>query len=185
MSGRKVVHPTFRPLLSLWIKEIISLEPLNHRLLVSTHFLCVILRESTNSECPAVDPRTKCNRSLLWELRRISVLNYFLKVLVSLIIVYIEFEETSVHLVEGEEDLYVESIVKGTVIYMGNNKQQETIEDVPCGNIVTLVGLDDVITKSATFTNDEKVDAHIIRAMNFLVSAFMQIDIQCKSQRTT
>ncbi|PQP97449.1 hypothetical protein Pyn_30902 [Prunus yedoensis var. nudiflora] len=66
--------------------------------------------------------------------------------------------------VPGErKDLYVKNVQR-TVIWMG--KKQETVEDVPCGNTVALVGLDQFITKNATLTKKE-VDAHPIRAMKF------------------
>ncbi|KAL0284936.1 UNVERIFIED_CONTAM: Elongation factor 2 [Sesamum radiatum] len=70
--------------------------------------------------------------------------------------------------VPGEKkDLYVKSVQR-TVIWMG--KRQETVEDVPCGNTVAMVGLDQYITKNATLTNEKEVDAHPIRAMKFSVS---------------
>jgi elongation factor 2 len=53
--------------------------------------------------------------------------------------------------VPGEKkDLYVKSVQR-TVIWMG--KKQETVEDVPCGNTVAMVGLDQFITKNGTLTN--------------------------------
>ncbi|GER42187.1 elongation factor 2 [Striga asiatica] len=79
---------------------------------------------------------------------------------------------------EGQYSKSVESMV----IWMGKNKNQKTIEDVPCGNIVAIVGLDDVITKSDTLTNVENVNAHIIQAMKFPVSPLMRIDIQSEAE---
>ncbi|KAK9275653.1 hypothetical protein L1049_022920 [Liquidambar formosana] len=56
--------------------------------------------------------------------------------------------------VPGEKkDLYVKSVQR-TVIWMG--KKQETVEDVPCGNTVAMVGLDQFITKNATLTNEKE-----------------------------
>ncbi|KAJ0766063.1 putative translation protein, beta-barrel domain superfamily [Helianthus annuus] len=63
-----------------------------------------------------------------------------------------------------KKDLYVKGVQR-TVIWMG--KKQETVEDVPCGNTVAMVGLDQFITKNATLTNEKEVDAHPIRAMKF------------------
>ncbi|KAG6635782.1 hypothetical protein CIPAW_11G066000 [Carya illinoinensis] len=65
-----------------------------------------------------------------------------------------------------------------TVIWMG--KKQEMVEDVPCGNKVALVGLDQYITKNATFTNEKEVDVHPIRAMKFSVSPVMRVAVQGK-----
>ncbi|KAK4386829.1 Elongation factor 2 [Sesamum angolense] len=80
--------------------------------------------------------------------------------------------------VPGEKkDLYVKSVQR-TVIWMG--KKQETVEDVPCGNTVALVGLDQFITKNATLTNEKEVDAHPIRAMKFSVSPVVRVAVQCK-----
>ncbi|KDO47268.1 hypothetical protein CISIN_1g003169mg [Citrus sinensis] len=80
--------------------------------------------------------------------------------------------------VPGEKkDLYVKSVQR-TVIWMG--KKQETVEDVPCGNTVAMVGLDQYITKNATLTNEKEVDAHPIRAMKFSVSPVVRVAVQCK-----
>ncbi|KAI3703731.1 hypothetical protein L1987_73925 [Smallanthus sonchifolius] len=80
--------------------------------------------------------------------------------------------------VPGEKkDLYVKSVQR-TVIWMG--KKQETVEDVPCGNTVAMVGLDQFITKNATLTNEKEVDAHPIRAMKFSVSPVVCVAVQCK-----
>ena len=76
-----------------------------------------------------------------------------------------------------KKDLYVKSVQR-TVIWMG--KQQETVEDVPCGNTVALVGLDQFITKNATLTNEKEVDAHPIKAMKFSVSPVVRVAVQCK-----
>nr|GEX34756.1 elongation factor 2 [Tanacetum cinerariifolium] len=59
-------------------------------------------------------------------------------------------------------------------------KKQETVEDVPCGNTVALVGLDQFITKNATLTSEKEVDAHPIRAMKFSVSPVVRVAVQCK-----
>ncbi|VAH97592.1 unnamed protein product [Triticum turgidum subsp. durum] len=76
-----------------------------------------------------------------------------------------------------KKDLYVKSVQR-TVIWMG--KKQESVEDVPCGNTVALVGLDQFITKNATLTNEKEVDACPIRAMKFSVSPVVRVAVQCK-----
>eukprot|EP00245_Coleochaete_scutata_P016009 TRINITY_DN7331_c0_g1_i1.p1 TRINITY_DN7331_c0_g1~~TRINITY_DN7331_c0_g1_i1.p1 ORF type:complete len:844 (-),score=226.07 TRINITY_DN7331_c0_g1_i1:545-3076(-) len=76
-----------------------------------------------------------------------------------------------------KKDLYVKSVQR-TVIWMG--RKQESVEDVPCGNTVAMVGLDQFITKNATLTNEKEVDAHPIRAMKFSVSPVVRVAVQCK-----
>ncbi|CAD5179039.1 unnamed protein product [Musa acuminata subsp. malaccensis] len=73
---------------------------------------------------------------------------------------------------------YVKS-VRRTVIWMG--KKQESVEDVPCGNTVAMVGLDQFITKkNASLTNEKEVDAHPIRAMKVCVSPVVRVAVRCK-----
>ncbi|KAK6944682.1 Translation elongation factor EFG/EF2, domain IV [Dillenia turbinata] len=76
-----------------------------------------------------------------------------------------------------KKDLYVKSVQR-TVIWMG--KKQESVEDVPYGNTVAMVGLDQFITKNATLTNEKEVDAHPLRAMKFSVSPVVHVAVQCK-----
>ncbi|KAF5198955.1 Elongation factor [Thalictrum thalictroides] len=76
-----------------------------------------------------------------------------------------------------KKDLYTKSVQR-TVIWMG--KRQESVEDVPCGNTVAMVGLDQFITKNATLTNEKEVDAHPIRAMKFSASPVVRVAVQCK-----
>jgi elongation factor 2 len=77
----------------------------------------------------------------------------------------------------GKKDLYTKSVQR-TVIWMG--RRQESVEDVPCGNTVAMVGLDQFITKNATLTGEKEVDAHPIRAMKFSVSPVVCVAVQCK-----
>eukprot|EP00897_Mesotaenium_endlicherianum_P007020 jgi/Mesen1/6346/ME000328S05634 len=76
-----------------------------------------------------------------------------------------------------KKDLYVKSVQR-TVIWMG--RKQESVEDVPCGNTVALVGLDQFITKNATLSGEKEVDAHPIKAMKFSVSPVVRVAVQCK-----
>ncbi|WOL14623.1 elongation factor 2 [Canna indica] len=76
-----------------------------------------------------------------------------------------------------KKDLYLKSVQR-TVIWMG--KKQESVEDVPCGNTVAMVGLDQFITKNATLTNEKETDAFPIRAMRFSVSPVVRVAVQCK-----
>jgi elongation factor 2 len=76
-----------------------------------------------------------------------------------------------------KKDLYVKNVQR-TVIWMG--KKQESVEDVPCGNTVAMVGLDQFITKNATLTNEKEADACPVKAMNFSVSPVVHVAVQCK-----
>ena len=50
-----------------------------------------------------------------------------------------------------KKDVYTKSVQR-TVLCMG--RKQEAVDDVPCGNTVALVGLDQFIQKTATLTNE-------------------------------
>ncbi|KAJ3670954.1 hypothetical protein LUZ60_008380 [Juncus effusus] len=75
-----------------------------------------------------------------------------------------------------KKDLYLKSVQR-TIIWMGN--KQESVEDVPCGNTVALVGLDQFINKNATLTNEMEEDAHPLRAMKFSVSPVVRVAVAC------
>merc|ERR1719443_2239264 len=76
-----------------------------------------------------------------------------------------------------KKDMYLKSVQR-TVLCMG--RRQEAVEDVPAGNPVALVGLDQFITKNATITNDKNDDAHPIKAMKFSVSPVVRVAVECK-----
>jgi len=59
-------------------------------------------------------------------------------------------------------------------------RRQDPVEDVPCGNTVALVGLDQYIQKNATITNEKNADAHPIKAMKFSVSPVVRVAVQPK-----
>jgi len=80
--------------------------------------------------------------------------------------------------VPGEKkDVYVKAVQR-TVLCMG--RKQEAVEDVPCGNTVAMVGLDQFITKTATITNEGKDDAHPLKAMKFSVSPVVRVAVEPK-----
>lgn len=72
-----------------------------------------------------------------------------------------------------KEDLYVKAIQR-TILMMG--RFVEPIEDVPAGNIVGLVGVDQFLLKSGTLTTDET--AHNLKVMKFSVSPVVQRSVQ-------
>lgn len=55
----------------------------------------------------------------------------------------------------------------------------EPIEDVPCGNIVGLVGVDQFLVKTGTITTFEH--AHNVRVMKFSVSPVVRIAVEAKN----
>merc|ERR1719262_639567 len=77
--------------------------------------------------------------------------------------------------VGSKEDLNVKSIQR-TVLMMGRTTEQ--IADVPCGNTVALVGVDQYILKSGTITTIE--DAHNITQMKYSVSPVVKVAVKPK-----
>merc|ERR1711953_705730 len=74
-----------------------------------------------------------------------------------------------------KEDLNVKNIQR-TVLMMGRTVEQ--IADVPCGNTVALVGVDQFILKSGTLTTIES--AHNITAMKYSVSPVVKVAVKPK-----
>merc|ERR1712117_584175 len=77
--------------------------------------------------------------------------------------------------VGGKEDLNIKSIQR-TVLMMGRTVEQ--IADVPCGNTVALVGVDQYLLKSGTLTSLE--DAHNIADMKYSVSPVVKVAVKVK-----
>jgi elongation factor 2 len=75
----------------------------------------------------------------------------------------------------SKEDLNVKNIQR-TVLMMGRTTEQ--IQDVPCGNTVALVGVDQFILKSGTLTTIES--AHNIAAMKYSVSPVVKVAVKPK-----
>mmetsp|Transcript_93930 Transcript_93930/g.303393 ORF Transcript_93930/g.303393 Transcript_93930/m.303393 type:complete len:837 (-) Transcript_93930:113-2623(-) len=74
-----------------------------------------------------------------------------------------------------KEDLHVKNIQR-TVLMMGRATEQ--IADVPCGNTVALVGVDQFLLKSGTITTLE--DAHNIADMKYSVSPVVKVAVKPK-----
>lgn len=55
----------------------------------------------------------------------------------------------------------------------------ESIEDVPCGNICGLVGVDQFLVKTGTISTHK--DAHNMRVMKFSVSPVVRVAVECKN----
>ncbi|KAJ5287289.1 hypothetical protein N7478_002975 [Penicillium angulare] len=75
-----------------------------------------------------------------------------------------------------KEDLYIKAIQR-TILMMG--RFVEPIDDVPAGNIVGLVGVDQFLLKSGTLTTDET--AHNMKVMKFSVSPVVQRSVEVKN----
>uniref|UniRef100_A0A673KJZ0 Elongation factor 2 n=1 Tax=Sinocyclocheilus rhinocerous TaxID=307959 RepID=A0A673KJZ0_9TELE len=75
-----------------------------------------------------------------------------------------------------KEDLYIKPIQR-TILMMG--RYVEPIEEVPCGNIVGLVGVDQFLVKTGTITTFE--NAHNMRIMKFSVSPVVRVAVEAKN----
>jgi elongation factor 2 len=73
----------------------------------------------------------------------------------------------------GKDDLFEKSVQR-TVIMMGKNA--EAVDDVPAGNTVALVGVDQFIAKSATLTDSP--DTHPLVMMKFSVSPVVRVAVE-------
>ncbi|ANB12347.1 elongation factor 2 [Sugiyamaella lignohabitans] len=75
-----------------------------------------------------------------------------------------------------KDDLFIKAIQR-TVLMMG--RFVEPIDDVPAGNIVGLVGVDQFLLKSGTLTTYE--NAHNLKVMKFSVSPVVQVAVDVKN----
>jgi len=75
-----------------------------------------------------------------------------------------------------KEDLFIKAIQR-TVLMMG--RFIEPIDDVPAGNIVGLVGVDQFLLKSGTLSTSEQ--AHNLKVMKFSVSPVVQRSVEVKN----
>lgn len=55
----------------------------------------------------------------------------------------------------------------------------EAIDDVPCGNIAGLVGVDQFLVKTGTLTTSDK--AHNMKQMKFSVSPVVRVAVEAKN----
>ena len=76
----------------------------------------------------------------------------------------------------SKNDLNIKSIQR-TVVMMGG--KVEAVPDVPCGNTVALVGIDQYLLKQGTLATAE--DAHNIRVMKFSVSPVVRVAVDVKN----
>ena len=76
----------------------------------------------------------------------------------------------------GKADLNIKNIQR-TVLMMGG--KVEAIPDVPCGNTVALVGVDQYLIKQGTISDHE--DAHCIKSMKYSVSPVVRVAVEVKN----
>merc|ERR1712022_32499 len=76
----------------------------------------------------------------------------------------------------SKNDLNVKNIQR-TVIMMAG--KVEAVPDVPCGNTVGLIGVDQYLMKQGTITTEE--DAHNIRVMKYSVSPGVRVAVDVKN----
>ncbi|XP_055388560.1 elongation factor 2-like [Condylostylus longicornis] len=78
----------------------------------------------------------------------------------------------------SKDDLNIKNVQR-TVLMMG--RYVEKVNDVPCGNTVGLVGVDQYLLKSGTITTFE--DAHNIANMKYSVSPVVRVAVTPKDQK--
>jgi elongation factor 2 len=76
----------------------------------------------------------------------------------------------------SKTDLNIKNIQR-TVLMMGG--KVEAVPDVPCGNTVALVGVDQYLIKQGTISTHE--DAHNIRVMKYSVSPVVRVAVEVKT----
>merc|ERR1719150_2512053 len=79
--------------------------------------------------------------------------------------------------VPGKKEDLNEKSIQRTILMMG--RYIEAIEDVPCGNICGLVGVDQFLVKTGTITTFK--DAHNMKAMKFSVSPVVRVAVEPKN----
>lgn len=79
--------------------------------------------------------------------------------------------------VYGKKEDLAEKAIQRTILMMG--RYVEAIEDVPCGNICGLVGVDQFLVKTGTITTFK--DAHNMKVMKFSVSPVVRVAVEPKN----
>jgi elongation factor 2 len=77
----------------------------------------------------------------------------------------------------GVQDVYVGSVQR-TVLCMA--RERRDVENVPCGNTVALVGLDQYIAKTATIADSESRDCFPFKSLNITVKPVVRVAVECK-----
>merc|ERR1712150_286760 len=77
----------------------------------------------------------------------------------------------------GKKEALNEKAIQRTILMMG--RYIEAIEDVPCGNICGLVGVDQFLVKTGTITTLK--EAHNLKVMKFSVSPVVRVAVEPKN----
>jgi len=77
----------------------------------------------------------------------------------------------------GKKEDFNEKSIQRTILMMG--RYIEAIEDVPCGNICGLVGVDQFLVKTGTISTFK--DAHNMKVMKFSVSPVVRVAVEPKN----
>lgn len=77
-----------------------------------------------------------------------------------------------------KDDVFVKSIQR-TVLMMG--RYTEPVEDLPCGNICGLVGVDQFLVKTGTIVDGDAEDAHPLKDMKYSVSPVVRVAVEPKN----
>ena len=75
-------------------------------------------------------------------------------------------------------DQYYKNVTR-TVLMMGRFTQQ--VSQVPCGNTVGLIGIDQFVVKNATVTGEKDAAAYTIRCMRYSVSPVVRVAVSPKN----
>merc|ERR1712002_1209928 len=79
--------------------------------------------------------------------------------------------------VPGKKEDLNEKSIQRTILMMG--RYIEAIEDVPCGNICGLVGVDQYLVKTGTLSTS--ATAHNMKQMKFSVSPVVRVAVEAKN----
>merc|ERR1712209_304104 len=79
--------------------------------------------------------------------------------------------------IPGKKEDLNEKAIQRTILMMG--RYIEAIEDVPCGNICGLVGVDQFLVKTGTITTFK--EAHNMKVMKFSVSPVVRVAVEPKN----
>merc|ERR1719211_934280 len=79
--------------------------------------------------------------------------------------------------IPGKKEDLNEKAIQRTILMMG--RYIEAIEDVPCGNICGLVGVDQFLVKTGTLTTLK--EAHNLKVMKFSVSPVVRVAVEPKN----
>jgi elongation factor 2 len=78
-----------------------------------------------------------------------------------------------------KNDLAEDKPIQRTVLMMG--RYQEAVDDMPCGNVCGLVGVDKYIVKTATITSEDAVLAYPLKDMKYSVSPVVRVAVEVKN----